>query len=171
MSALKRFDQTGVPLLLARLVLGGMFIYMGWAKIFDPVDFLKLIREYRMFPDGGFFLLNLTAVVLPWIEVLCGVLLILGVGLRGSALLLLVMLVGFTIVVAVRAIGIYQAQDIAFCAIKFDCGCGAGEQNICLKLPENVGLSLLALMVLVSRSQRFCLRRELAGLRTGTASS
>ena len=42
---LRRMDRTGVPLLLARLVLGGMFIYMGVDKIQNQVLFLKLIRQ------------------------------------------------------------------------------------------------------------------------------
>ena len=41
------------------------------------------------------------------------------------------------------------------------CGCGAGEEWICHKIPQNLGLSVLSLIALFSRSRRWCLRGEL----------
>jgi uncharacterized membrane protein YphA (DoxX/SURF4 family) len=106
-------------------------------------------------------LINSIAILLPWVEMLCGVLLILGVALRGVSVTLLLMLIGFTIIVGLRAIGIWQAENVPFCSIKFDCGCGSGEEYVCVKLPENVGLCILAILVMLSRSRRFCLRGDL----------
>ncbi len=128
---LRRLDRTGVPIVLARVALGALFIYTGIEKAVNPVDFLKMIHQYHMVPEQPPILLNSMAAVLPWLEIICGLMLIAGVALRGTALLLLVMLVGFTGAVALRAINIYNAQDIAFCAIKFNCGCGTGEEWIC----------------------------------------
>jgi uncharacterized membrane protein YphA (DoxX/SURF4 family) len=162
---LRKLDRTGVPLLACRLVLGYLFISMGASKAADPFEFLKLIREYQMVPEGATTALNLIAVVLPWLEILCGALLIAGVAIRGVSLLLLVMLIGFTGAVVLRALGIYQSESIAFCAIQFDCGCGSGPQYICKKLLENTGLALLAALALVSRSRRFCLRGQLMSTR------
>jgi putative oxidoreductase len=158
---LSRVDQTGVPLLLCRLALGGLFIWMGLVKARAPGDFLKLIYQYHMIPDSAWWLLNLTAATLPWVETCCGVLLVLGVALRGTALTLMAMLAVFTPAVLIRALGIYHAKAIAFCAIKFDCGCGAGEVYICSKLAENTALFLAAVLILISRSRRFCLRPRL----------
>jgi hypothetical protein len=81
-------------------------------------------------------LLNFTR-ALPWFEVVCGLLLLGGIGVRGSALMLLVMLVPFSLIVLQRALAIQTAQAIPFCAIRFDCGCGAGEVIVCHKLLEN----------------------------------
>lgn len=168
-SLLRQWDATGVPSLLARLIVGGLFIYMGFNKTQDPVGFLKLIREYQMIPQGMPVLLNVLAVTLPWLEVLCGVLLIAGVAVRGTAGLLVTMLVGFTAIIAVRAVDIYQSTGQAFCQIAFDCGCGTGVVNICFKLfVENTGLLLLSLVALWSRSRKFCLRWSLVpGRRAG----
>ena len=160
-SLLRRLDKTGVPLLIARIVLGSLFVYMGMEKALNPVDFLKMVREYHMVPEHPPIMLNLIAAALPWLEVLCGLLLIAGVAIRGTALLLLAMLVGFTAAVALRALNIYSAQNLPFCAIKFDCGCGTGEEWICEKIPKNLGLCLLSLMILLSTSRRFCLRGDL----------
>jgi len=157
----QRFNRLGLLPLAARLVLGGLFIYMGYNKAVEPIDFLKLVREYHMIPEHPPLLLNLIAVTLPWLEVFCGILLVLGVAVRGNALLLLAMLIAFTIIVTARALHIYSIEDIPFCAIKFDCGCGAGEEWICHKIPKNLGLCALSVIVLLSRSRRWCLRGDL----------
>ena len=80
-----------------------------------------------------------------------------------SALLLLLMLVPFTVVVLKRALAISDLQHIAFCAVRFDCGCGAGEVLICRKLVENGLLILLAILPLVGLGRRLCARFSLAG--------
>jgi len=149
---LRRIDETGIPNLIARLILGAMFIYTGHNKAAEPYDFLKMLREYHMFSPGAYVLMNLVAILLPWLEIFCGVLLFGGIALRGTALVLFGMLVPFTIVVTLRAVGIHKAEEIAFCAIKFDCGCGTGAVNICGKLLENTGLILLSLVLLWSRT-------------------
>lgn len=165
---LRRIDGTGIPLLAARVLLGAMFIYTGIEKALAPIDFMKMVREYHMVPEQPALMLNLIAAVLPWLEVFCGVLLIAGVALRGTALLLLVMLIGFTIAVTLRALNIYNTQGLPFCAIKFNCGCGTGEEWICEKVPKNLGLCLLSVMILLSASRRFCLRGDLFRPRTIT---
>jgi uncharacterized membrane protein YphA (DoxX/SURF4 family) len=158
---LGRIDRTGVPLLLCRLVIGGLFIRMGLVKAVDPAAFMHLIREYHMVPDGGWWFLNLAAALLPWVETFCGYMLIFGVGLRGTALVIIAMLAVFTPAIVLRGVGLHNTEHLAFCKIAFDCGCGAGVVNFCWKLVENAALFLGALLILLSRSQRFCLRARL----------
>lgn len=158
---LGRIDRSGVPMLVCRLVIGGLFIRMGLVKAMDPVGFLKLIREYEMFPDNVWWLLNFTVATLPWIEVLSGYLLILGIGLRGNGTLILFMLAVFTPMIFLRGMAIHGEQQISFCRIYFDCGCGAGVVNVCWKLAENIALFGGALYILLSRSTRFALRAKL----------
>ncbi|NOT01913.1 MAG: DoxX family protein [Phycisphaerales bacterium] len=153
-----RLDRTHVPMIVARLVLGGLFIKMGVSKLDHPVKFLKDIREYGLLPEATFFdglnLINLTAVALPWIEILCGLLLIVGLWLRGSSLVLGLMLAFFTTAIFWRAVGVYNAGGIAFCEIEFDCGCGAGPIVICYKLAENLSLLGMCVIALLSRSRK-----------------
>jgi uncharacterized membrane protein YphA (DoxX/SURF4 family) len=154
----KRLDTAAV---FARWFLGGIFIYMGLVKALDPVTFLKLVREYEMV--GNPVVLNLIASVLPWFEVFCGVLLLTGVAVRGSALVLLGMLIPFTLIVLKRALAIASAEGIFFCAVKFNCGCGGGDVYICQKLIENTGLMLLALLPLAGLGKKWALRYDLWG--------
>jgi hypothetical protein len=62
------------------------------------------------------------------------------------------MLLIFTFAVTLRAIAIHQNVGTAFCAIRFDCGCGTGEVQICSKLVENIALIVLAAFVAVTSS-------------------
>src|SRR6185503_3269060 len=123
--------------------LGGMFLYMGLSKALHPVEFLKLVRQYDLLHHH--LLLNFVASTLPWFEIFCGLLLFLGVAVRSAAIMLVAMLVPFTLAVLSRVLEIHAAGNLAFCAIKFDCGCGAGEVLICRKLAENILLTGLSI--------------------------
>ena len=127
---------------LARCLLGSLIVYMGLQKALHPVEFLKLLRQYDVVQ--AHLPMNLIAATLPWFEVSCGLLLIAGMAVRGTALVLFVMLVSFTAMVTKRALAIHAAGGGAFCAIQFDCGCGTGAVFICRKLMENLLLALLA---------------------------
>lgn len=144
---------------VARWVLGCAMIYFGLVKAIAPVDFLKVLREYELTQQQG--LLNFIAGALPWMEVMLGALLLCGIAVRGAAFTTGLMLAVFTLVVMVRAYAIYQAGDIPFCGIKFDCGCGNGPVQICGKLLENSTLVLLSMLACRGSTVRFCLRHDL----------
>lgn len=141
---------------LARWLVGAAFLYSGLNKALHAVDFLKLLRQYDLTQNS--LLLNSVASALPWFEVFCGLLLLAGIAVRGTALTLLVMLMPFTWVVLHRALLLESAQNIPFCAVKFDCGCGTGEEFVCRKLLENFLLILLAAWFLAGRGRQFSLR-------------
>lgn len=152
----KAFDMAAV---LARWLLGFLFLYMGLSKAWQPVEFLKLVREYNVVQNPLF--LNSIAAMLPWFEMFCGALLVAGVAVRGAASMLLLMLIPFTVVVLQRALVLQTDLSIPFCAVKFDCGCGAGEVLICRKLIENGMLMLMSAWLLTGRGQQFCARYHL----------
>lgn len=93
-----------------RLVIGGVFIWAGILKIMDPLDFAQSIANYRAFPRFISFFL---ALILPWIEVFCGLLVISGLFKRSGALVLSIMTGGFLVLIAVTI----------FRGINIDCGC------------------------------------------------
>jgi uncharacterized membrane protein YphA (DoxX/SURF4 family) len=156
-SSAKAIDLGAVA---ARWLLGALFVYMGLKKGLDPVSFLKLVRQYDMVQTP--FLLNSISATLPWFEVFCGVLLLAGIAVRGTALTLACVLIPFTAVVWHRALVLQATRGVPFCAVKFDCGCGAGEVFICGKLLENAGLILLAFWLLAGRGRTFALRYSLS---------
>jgi len=100
---------------LGRWALGLLFIYMGWKKAMHPADFLTLVRQYEMVSNH--VVLNIIAATLPWFEVFCGLLLIAGIAVRGTAVMLLAMLIPFTLIVLKRALAIASAQHLSFCLV------------------------------------------------------
>lgn len=74
--------QDGIPALTARLILGAIFIYASIDKIVHPEAFAKAVYNYQVLPD---VLINVAAIVLPWLELFVGVALILRVWLPGAA--------------------------------------------------------------------------------------
>ena len=150
---------TDVLAVLARWVLGATFVYLGWNKALHPVEFLKLVRQYELVQSP--LPLNLIAAALPWFEMFCGLLLLAGVAVRGTALMLVLMLVPFTIMVIRRALALQAAGHVPFCAVKFDCGCGTGEVFICRKIMENVVFLILSLWLLAGYGRKLCVRHAL----------
>ena len=148
--------------LLGRWVLGAVFIYMGLSKALHPEDFLNLVRQYEL--TNNPIILNSIAAALPWFEAICGLLLVAGIAVRGTALVSVLLLVPFTLVIAKRALALSAIKGVPFTSIKFDCGCGAGEVVIWHKLIENGLLVLLGIWLVAGHgrnwSLRYCLFRE-----------
>jgi putative oxidoreductase len=134
---------------IARYLLGAYLIYMGAVKAMDPVTFLKLLREYHLLASP--FPLNAVAACLPWLEICCGLFFMLNAAVRGTVLIVAGMFLFFSTAILLRALELQSALQISFCAVSFDCGCGAGVVNVCRKLTENAVWFVLALWLLFSR--------------------
>jgi len=93
-----------------RLMLGGIFVLASLDKILHPLAFAKNINHYQILPDK---LINLTAMILPWIELILGSLLILGVWLPGVIVLINLLLAAFF---AALVFNVARGLNI-------DCGC------------------------------------------------
>ena len=122
---------------LSRFVLGVVFVVAAVDKIAVPEVFAISIEAYRLIPVS---LVNIFALVVPWIELLCGVFIIAGVRQRACALILSALLALF-----IGAIFSAMARDL-----KIDCGCfGAAHASPVgwPKIAEDAGLLLLALFV------------------------
>jgi uncharacterized membrane protein YphA (DoxX/SURF4 family) len=78
--------------LALRLLLGAFFVYASLDKIASPADFARIVYQWQV---AGPVPSNLVAVTLPWVELVAGLLLILGVWRREAALVIALMLVVF----------------------------------------------------------------------------
>ena len=136
---------------LARLVLGICFVYLGLNKALNPTDFLKAVHQYGWVDQTLF--LTWIAALLPWLEVFCGLLLLVGFWVRGAAFVVFGMLVFFSGIILHRALRIHETTGIDFCEIRFDCGCGNGAVLVCRKLVENALLTALSLALVLSRKR------------------
>jgi cobalt-zinc-cadmium efflux system protein len=75
-----------------RLIMGAIFIFASLDKIYHPAAFVQAIYNYQILPGS---LINLTALVLPWVELLLGCLLVFGLWLPGAVSLANLLLVTF----------------------------------------------------------------------------
>jgi len=82
--------------LLARFILGAVFIYASLDKIADPVAFSTNIDNYHITPIA---INNLTALIIPWVELIIGLSLITGVFLDGASILSMALLVFFIFII------------------------------------------------------------------------
>ncbi len=80
--------------LVLRLLVGAFFVYASLDKIWNPGAFAKIVYQWQVV---GPVPSNLVAITLPWVELLAGLLLIVGVWRRESALVVALMLVVFLV--------------------------------------------------------------------------
>jgi len=88
----RQWTQDGPLILIARLILGVIFIYASMDKIAQPAAFAKDIYNYQILPE---ILINVTAMVLPWLEMILGIFFLIGLFREGSAWIATLLLVGF----------------------------------------------------------------------------
>jgi putative oxidoreductase len=100
--------------LAARLYLAAIFLFACWHKILEPAAFALDIATYQILP---LYLVNLLAIVLPWIELAAGLMLLLGFRTRAAALLVAGMMVMFTVAIS---IAVAKGLDMS-------CGCFASQ--------------------------------------------
>lgn len=90
----KKLLSGSTTVTVLRLVVGVLFVLAGYPKIINPVHFSAVIAEYQLLPES---IVPFVAVVLPWLEFLCGAMLVLNVFAQSNALIMMVLLVIFTI--------------------------------------------------------------------------
>ncbi len=120
----------------AQVAIGIVFLAAALGKIADLSFFAMQVHNYRVAPV---WTENLVAVLLPWIELVAGLALVLGVRARAGALITLALMVAFTVFV-----GAAWARGL-----DFECGCfgKAGAQAIgARKFAENLALTALAVV-------------------------
>jgi len=138
-----KHQTSNIPHFVWRIVdviIGGIFIYAGAIKVLDPVQFANDIDNYKILPwtiGVGF------AFYLPWLEMFCGLALILR-RLYLGGLSILTALVGVFLVATIAAK--VRGLDIT-------CGCfGHASQN--WNFPTHLALDLAILGVLLALSFR-----------------
>jgi len=142
-------------ILIFRIALAAVFIYAALQKIGKPLMFADEIRMYQVLDRGP--LLYAVAIVLPWIEMCCGISLLAGLFMRGAALILAVMNAVFLAMITWRTIGVMSAEGTPLMKVYFDCGCGFGATYAWKKLIEDTLFILMAAAIYFSPAFRFTL--------------
>ena len=126
--------------IIFRWVLALIFIYAAAGKILHPAGFVNNIDNYRLLP---YIAISVMAVILPWIEVMCGLLLIFGKWLWGASLILIVL----------NAVFIFAISSALARGLDIDCGCftllEAGAKVGLLRIVEDIVLLSMSLWIFV----------------------
>ena len=96
---------------LLGMALGGIFFYAGLMKHYHNWDFAEAVLAYQLAP---MWLAGLVAAVLPWVELIAGGLLVMGLKRRSCLLLIALLAAAFLVILVVT-----MARGL-----KIDCGCG-----------------------------------------------
>ena len=102
--------------MVARLLLGSIFIYASYHKILAPDEFAKIVYGYDLFPSET---INLIAIIIPFIELISGIALIIGIYTRPAAIIIIGMLTAFVIAISINIIRRHE----------FDCGCFSSDAS------------------------------------------
>jgi uncharacterized membrane protein YphA (DoxX/SURF4 family) len=138
----------GPVILLARLILGGVFIFASLDKISNPDAFATAIGNYHVMPFG---LENLLALILPWLELLSGIFIIAGIMVDGAAIMIIMMNMVFIIAIS---------QALAR-GISIECGCfsvsspGEGDNIGLITVIRDIGYLTLAFLVFYRQKYQF----------------
>jgi uncharacterized membrane protein YphA (DoxX/SURF4 family) len=110
MKTLRNLISHPLFVLLLRLALGCVFVVASLDKIQNPGQFAKNIANYRLLPYES---IDGIAIILPWLEIITGTLLILGVWTRASALITISLLLAF----------IFAVSQALWRHLDISCGC------------------------------------------------
>lgn len=130
-------------ILVLRLFVGATFIFSAVTKLPIQSQFVEIVKSYHLLPDP---LATAYGIALPWIELLIGVYLLLGVLLKPSAFITI--LIGISFLIA-NVSAIVRGEQY--------CGSCFGES---ISLPASLALTLdllimiAALLLLLARSNR-----------------
>lgn len=121
---------------ITRIYLALVFILSGLDKISNLSAFATSIENYDILPIQ---IINLIAIVIPWIEVITGALLLLGFYIKENSIIIGSLLGVFTLAVLSAVL---RNLDI-------DCGCQGtfdGQKVGILKIIENVSLIIVSIL-------------------------
>ena len=122
--------------LILRFYIGFIFMYAAMSKIPYPGEFAEALAAYRIVP---YWAINFISVVLPWLEMLCGLFLIIGLLPRATSGILGILLLGFTFSIMVNLIR----------GAKISCGCfdTTGDQISWWAIARDLSWFLLTVQV------------------------
>jgi uncharacterized membrane protein YphA (DoxX/SURF4 family) len=115
---MKKVLEHPALLVVARIVLAFVLIYAGAAKLVSPVESRAAIVAYRLYlPE---ILLKFGTTALPAFEVVVGLLLLLGIYVRFSALASIALMLVFIVMIA----------QVWYRGFSIDCGCFGGGGDV-----------------------------------------
>ena len=134
MQGLKLFLTHGRTIRVCQILIGLLFAAAALAKMGDLRAFAEEVHNFRMMPVA---VENLVAMTLPWVELVAGLALLLGVRARSGGMVAAALMATFTLAVLIA-----MARGL-----NIECGCfgtADGTRVGMVKFLENAGMLALA---------------------------
>ena len=139
--------------LIFRIILGVVFIYASYYKILDPASFSDNIHNYHI-TDNLIWVENLAALIIPWLELIVGVFLIIGVFLDGSIRITIGMLIFFIIILSQA---VFRGIDVHCGCFKTEADSGVTDLRMELIIHIVEDFVLLGMAVVIQMRDKFIL--------------
>ncbi|MDQ3020152.1 MAG: DoxX family membrane protein [Bacteroidota bacterium] len=136
-----RFLSNKYFLLVLRLIVGAVFIYASLDKLMNQEEFSKAIYNYKFLP--GIFI-NIFAIVIPYIELISGLLLIIGIYKRGSSFI-----ISFLLIVFIIALGQAAARGLDINCACFSLETVNQKSDIWLRIIEDILLLIASIIIYI----------------------
>ena len=125
---------------LCRPILAGIFLYSGYVKIQEPLQFAVAISGYKLVPENFIFPL---ATYLPWLEVALGLGILIGWKIRYFSLAAAALLLFFIVVLTITISR----------GIEANCGCFSLDERISPKTIARDSLILIPALFLIAEKR------------------
>jgi uncharacterized membrane protein YphA (DoxX/SURF4 family) len=125
---------------LCRFILAGIFIYSGYVKVKEPLQFAVAITGYKLVPESLIFPL---ATYLPWIEIALGLGVLIGWKIRYFSMAAAGLLLFFIVVLAITISR----------GIEANCGCFGLDERVSPKTIARDSLIFLPALYLAAESR------------------
>lgn len=141
---MRAFLQNRWLILVLRLALGGVFLVASVAKLQNVSEFITIVSSYVILPDS---LAHVYGYVAPWVELFIGCSLILGVFVRFSSVLCILLIISFMIA------GIYAISHV----VGINCGCFGKILTLSHQMSLTIDVLMLfaSLILLFGRGKEF----------------
>jgi putative oxidoreductase len=131
-----------------RIMVGLVFLYTALNKITNTAYFAGVIYNYQLLPD---LLVNLVAVILPWVELICGFLLILGFWYRSAALIISFLMTIFLIAIT----------SVMIRGLDIECGCFGSDTIVDWpRIIEDIFLLIFSLQIVLSPESKLTIDKN-----------
>lgn len=128
-------------LLILRLIVGGVFVFASFDKLLNQEEFSKAIYNYKFLPE---VFINIFAIVIPYVELIAGLFLILGIYKRGSSFLILFLLVIFIIALAQA-----YAKGLDINCACFSLESSGQKSDILVRIIEDIFLLIASIIIYI----------------------
>lgn len=120
----------GWLVLLCRVVIAGLFLFAATMKLQNIPALALTIQAFQIIPDHAGHITRFAAYFVPWLEIVTGLCLLLGIWTRAAALTLSLLLAGFLVTLLSVILRDIDANCSCFGKLELFCKGGVGWCHI-----------------------------------------